>query len=86
VLGSEVGPFQASSDNVILSALYPERGKVLTRLYEYQGRHGQATVAAVRGKLRVEAVDLLGRDARAIASPITFKPWQIQTMQIDPAR
>ena len=85
-LGSEVGLIDASSDNVILSALYPESGRILARLYEYQGRNGEATIASGNGRARIEAVDLLGRNARTIASPIPFKPWQIRTMQLDPAR
>jgi alpha-mannosidase len=78
-LGAELRLLQAGSDNVLLSALYPENGRVLARLYEYQGRPGSALVAL--GGAALQAVDLLGRDPHPVANPMNFKPWQIQTLQ-----
>ena len=82
-LGSEARLINAGSDHVMLSALYPEHGRVLARLYEYQGRGGEAPLTVGDGNARLEAVDLLGRDARPVASPLAFKPWQIRTVQIE---
>lgn len=85
-LPSELRLLDAGSDHVILSALYPEHGRVLARLYEYQGRGGEAAAALSNGNARLEAVDLLGRGARPATSPLAFQPWQIRTIQIETGR
>jgi hypothetical protein len=79
-LGADVRVLDVGSDNVLLSALYPERGRVVARLYEYQGRNGEAMIASANGAARLEAVDLLGGNTRPVASPLTFKAWQIRTV------
>ncbi len=79
--GSDVRPVETGSDNVILSALYPEAGRLLARLYEYQGRPGEAPVVVHQRDTRLHAVDLLGRNAQSATSPLSFKPWQVRTVE-----
>jgi len=85
-LDAEVRLFDAGSENVLLSALYPEGGRILARLHEYQGRAGEATMAAANGTARLVEVDLLGGNARLVANPLTFRPWQIRTVRIESVR
>jgi len=85
-LDAEVRLVDTGSENVLLSALYPEGGRILARLYEYQGRAGEATVAAAKGQAGLAEVDLLGDNARPAASPLTFRPWQIRTVRIEAGR
>ena len=35
---------------------------------------------------RLEAVDLLGRNAIPVTSPLAFHPWQIRTVQLELVR
>src|SRR5208283_4823375 len=81
-LDAEVRLVDTGSENVLLSALYPEGGRILARLYEYEGRAGEATIAAVTGQAGLAEVDLLGANPRPAASPLTFRPWQIRTVRI----
>jgi alpha-mannosidase len=85
-LGDDLGLVEAGSDNVMLSALYPEGGRVLARLYEYQGRSGEAKVQLNKGATRLETVDLLGLHASPVSNPLAFKPWQIRTVRIEQDR
>jgi alpha-mannosidase len=81
-LGADLRLLDAGSENVLLSALYPERGHVLARLHEYQGRSGEATFTPANGAVRLEAVDMLGGNARSVASPLAFRAWQIRTVRL----
>lgn len=85
-LEDEVRPLRTGSDNVLLSALYPEREKVLARLYEFQGRDGEVTFTLPRSGGRLQLVDLLGNNARPASSTLSFRPWQIQTLQLTPLK
>jgi alpha-mannosidase len=80
-LGDEVRLIEAGSDHVLLSALYPNGSGVLARLYEYQGRSGEAPVKFRTQAGRVQRVDLLGEHARPVTNALTLKPWQIQTLK-----
>ncbi len=85
-LGSEVHPLEIGSENVILSALYPEQGHVFARLYECAGREGRAPCAARQGEVVLQAVDLMGRNPQRVTAPLTFQPWSIRTVQVVPVR
>jgi len=76
----------AGSENVLLSALYPEQGHVLARLFEYQGRGGETPIACGGSTGQFEVVDLLGRNGQPVTSPLSLKPWQIRTVRIEVGR
>lgn len=79
-LGPEFSPFDIGSNNVNVSALYPEAGGLLARCCKYQGCPGEQRFALVRMPARLETVDLSGGNARAAASPLKFNAWRFQTM------
>ncbi len=81
-MGDEVGLVEAGSEQVILSALYPERGRVLARLYECQGRGGEAKLALRGRPARIVTTDLLSGHATPADATLRFRPWQIRTLQI----
>jgi alpha-mannosidase len=81
-LDAAVRLFDARSENVLLSALYPEGSSILARFYEYQGRAGEAMIAPANGSARLEEVDLLGSNPRPVTSPLAFLPWQIRTVRV----
>ncbi len=59
-LVDEVYLLEVGSDSVLLSALYPDHGRVLARLYECQRRGGRAASTPHAGTGRLETVDLSG--------------------------
>lgn len=73
-LGETVQPLELGSENVILSALYPENGGVFARLYECAGRHGETSIAYRGGTARVLPSDLLGRVGEPLSNPPAFHP------------
>jgi len=85
-LDAEVRLLDVDSENVLLAALYPEGGRILARLYEYQGHAGKATLAPTNGTARLEEVDLLGSNAHPVASPLTLRAWQIRTVRVGVGR
>jgi hypothetical protein len=85
VLGDAVSLMETDLRNVILSALYSQDGKILVRMYEYQGLGGTALLKYNRGGARLRETDMLGDNEREVADPLSFQPWQIRTVRLDPA-
>ncbi len=83
-LGSDVCLLEAGSPDVIVSALYDEGGKTYIRMHEYRGRDSRASLRYRSGKARLTEVDFAGRGSEAVTDPLTFRPWQIRTVRIDP--
>ena len=83
-LGETVRQIDAGSDNVLLSALYSENGRVVARLYESQGRPGISPIHYLSGTARVTEVDLLGRGQTEVPGSLAFKPWQFRTVRVEP--
>jgi hypothetical protein len=71
------------ANNVLLSALYSDQGRVYARFYESQGRSGKTTIQAGKGKILLKKTDLLGRVLPPTGPPVSFNPWQIQTFQLE---
>ena len=86
LLGESLRLIDAGMDDVLLSALYSENGKVLVRLYESEGRPGNSEIRYLRGPARVTEVDLLGRGNTEVVGPLGFKPWQFRTVRIETKR
>ncbi len=81
-LGQTVQPLELGSGNILLSALYPENGRVYARLYECSGQSGQATARLRNGSGTFSLTDLLGTPGRPVSFPVPFHPWQFQTFAI----
>lgn len=85
-LGETQRTLEFGGDNVLLSALYSEDGKIFARLYESQGQTGNATMRYLPGPARLTEVDLLGRGQVPAARELIFRPWQFRTVRIEPGR
>jgi Glycosyl hydrolase family 57 len=85
-LGTEVALLKAGSSDVIVSALYHEGAGSYVRMFEYSGRESRTSLAYLAGKARFTEVDLAGRAGQAVSGLLTFQPWQIRTIRIDPLK
>ena len=83
-LGPEVSFLDVGGRGVLLSALYSERGHVLARVFESQGREAAATLSLLRGGARLREVDLRGRDLGPVDGTLSLRAWQLRTVRIDP--
>jgi alpha-mannosidase len=80
--GNMVTLFGISSDNVILSALYTEKGIPYIRFYEYNGKEGALDLQWINMAKAIPEVDLLGKDIGNSSRNIAFSPWKIRTFRI----
>ena len=71
------------SDNVIMSAFYTEDGKVITRMYESQGKSSEVPVNVLMNYQEIHEIDLAGNKVDEFKERIRFNPWQIKTIQIE---
>jgi len=55
-------------------------------MYEYRGRDSRTSLNYLLGKARLTEVDLAGRDGEALFGSLTFRPWQIRTVRIEPLK
>jgi hypothetical protein len=83
-LPDTVQPFALGSTNILLSALYPENGRLYARLYESVGTGGETAITARNGKARLWTTDLSGHSEQPAANPLAFHPWQFRTFRIEP--
>ena len=74
--------FNASSESVILTALYPEDGALYARFCNYSDECATAALAPTFGKVTAET-DLLGNKLVDSNGQMEFQPWQIKTLRID---
>ncbi len=81
-LSDELRLLDIVSENVILSSLYSEGGRIYVRMYESQGRNGTVRVQGAR----LTEVDLLGNGSRAVTGLLDFRPWQIRTFRVGPGK
>ena len=85
-LGSELRLLNIASSDVVVSALYNKEGKNYVRMYEYRGHDSRASLNYLQGKARLTEVDLAGREGEALSGSLTFRPWQIRTVWIEPLK
>ncbi len=81
-LGKTYSPMQIKSENVILSAIYPQNGKIIARFYEYKGESGILDIKLPSGQKRIMSVDMLGNEQELVSLPLAFSPWQIRSVII----
>jgi hypothetical protein len=55
-------------------------------MYEYRGYEGNASLDYLAGKARFTEVDLSEHERQAVSGSLTFRPWQIRTVRIDPLK
>lgn len=71
----------SASENVILSALYPEDGSVIARFYEYQGNDGMVYIASDFAEIR-DLVDIMGRpSAKVVGNVVRFGRHEIKSVR-----
>lgn len=74
--------FNCNSDNVILTALYPDNGSILARMCNYSDSEAQVELSPVSGKLICET-DLSGKEILILdGNTLQFRPWEIKTVRI----
>lgn len=69
------------SDNVLLSALYPEDGGVIARVYEYTGKEGTISLSSPLATPEAE-VDLLGNTCGSYCEPFRVAPHKIHSFRL----
>ena len=80
----EFEPFDIQSDNeeIILTALYPEKDYILARFCNYSDEKSSAKFTCSRGVVTAET-DLLGENTKNIENnTLNFHPWEIKTVKI----
>jgi hypothetical protein len=82
--GDELRLLDVTSENVILSSLYSQDSKIYARMYEHQGRSGTAQMRMMHGGARFKEVNLLGVGDAEVSESLTFRPWQIRTIRVEP--
>ncbi len=85
-LGSELRLLEVASSDVVVSALYSKEGKSYVRMYEYRGRNSHASLDYLPRRARLTEVDLAGREGESLSGLLTFQPWQIRTVRIEPLK
>lgn len=91
-LPAELSLMQIDAGNVVVTACYKEKDKILLRFYEARGIGSAVNVTPGFRFGGVRIVDLLGNEAEASAVTVdsdnlrievNVKPWQIVTLQFD---
>ena len=80
----EFESFDIQSDNeeIILTALYPEKDYILARFCNYSDENASAKFTCSRGVVTAET-DLLGENTKNIENnTLNFHPWEIKTVKI----
>ena len=72
----------SSSENVIMTTLYPENGYILARFCNYSDDESTVTFTPEFGRV-TEETDLLGNKLSDAGESLTFRPWEIKTIRID---
>ena len=72
-LGDTVQPLGLGSENILLSALYPENGQVYARLFDYSGQSGETSINCPHGQPRLQTTDLLGHGEQRASNPIALQ-------------
>lgn len=83
--GSTLQLLEASSPNVLVSALLNKNGQTYLRMFEHCGRNSSVPLRYLAGPAELVEVDLADRGKSTLSSPISFRPWQIRTIKIVPS-
>ena len=73
---------QSNNEEIILTALYPEKDYILARFCNYSDENSSAKFTCSRGVVTAET-DLLGENTKNIENnTLNFHPWEIKTVKI----
>ena len=81
---SEISPInlETDSEEIILTALYPEKDYILARFCNYSDNNSTAKLTSTYGNIVAET-DLLGNELKEITdNGLNFHPWEIKTVKI----
>ena len=84
--GHTIQPLVMSSSDVIATAFLNHDNDIYVRMYEHRRRNGQVSLDYKMSQAQMTEVDLAGRELSAASGTLNFKPWQIKTVRITPAR
>lgn len=73
-------PFVIQSSDVLVSAMFNDKGKTYLRMYEHRGKESQISLDYTMGKACWSEVDLAGRELSSPSNPLFWQPWQIRTV------
>lgn len=74
--------FNTKNNEIILTALYPEKDYILARFCNYSDNNSSAEISSEFGKIVAET-DLLGNDLKSVTdNKLEFHPWEIKTIKI----
>ena len=84
-LGQTVKPvqFQFDSNELIMTAFYPQKGNIIARFFNYSDRSKQSTVNINAGSFRPTEVDLNGKALNANGNVLHLAPWQFKTIRME---
>jgi len=84
-LGYKVEPLQLQFDNndLMLTALYPQKGNIIARFYKYGENTKQSVVKPNIGKYRISEMDLSGNVLNKNVNELRLTPWQFKTIRMD---
>ncbi len=80
--GPDLKILDIQSNDVILSALYINNGKVITRMYDCSGSQSEISIVNRINSDRIVETDLTGNKINEVGDTITFGPWQIKTFEL----
>jgi len=74
--------FDKQLDQVILSALYIDNGKIITRFYNCDKEESKSIIASQLDDIELMEVDLKGNKINSVKEKVIFKPWQFRTFEL----
>ncbi len=78
----EFGIFNKSLDHVILSALYIDNDKIISRFYNCHKKESKSIIASQLNGVEFMEIDLKGNKINTIKEEVVFKPWQFRTFEL----
>jgi hypothetical protein len=84
--GQTIQPLVISSSDAIASAFFNLDDDIYVRIYEHRGHDCRVSLDYKMSQSQMAEVDLAGRELSAASGTLNFKPWQIKTVRITPAR
>ncbi len=81
-LGEVFQPFRFTSEDALVSALYPDGGQVYARLFAYKEKKVKVAIAAPEGKVRLHRTTLKGREQSSVPGA-QLQPWEFGTFRLE---
>lgn len=81
--GKELAVLDIKSENVLLSALYVDGGKVIARMFNCLDVESESGFTNLYDNSVFIETDLMGRRIGNVGDRIRFRPWQFRTFELD---